>query len=179
MTYFISNVNTPLTLFGVTAFGRLGISVWYERKHTMIRKYRSPIPGHVRVVFELPSCVWADRISLTGDFNDWRENDIMLQQTRSGVWQATVDLPMGGRYQFRYIVDGQWRTDSHADGTLDNNYGSENSLVIAILPESELIPETTPMIRESRPRRAYPQPSTPTLMPRTRTAAHTAPSVAA
>jgi hypothetical protein len=145
----------------------------------MIRKYCSPIPGHVRVVFELPSCVWADRISLTGDFNEWRENDIMLQQTRSGVWQATVDLPLGGRYQFRYVVDGQWRTDSHADGTLDNNFGSQNSVVIATMIENEQVQEAAGLIRESRPLRPYPTPSSPTLLPRPRTAARLNPSVAA
>ena len=28
----------------------------------MIRKYLSPYSGHVHIVFELPSCLWADRI---------------------------------------------------------------------------------------------------------------------
>jgi hypothetical protein len=135
----------------------------------MIRKFRSPIPGHVRVIFELPSCVWADRISLTGDFNEWHENDVMLQQTRSGVWQAALDLPLGARFQFRYVVDGQWCTDSHADGTSDNNFGSQNSLVIAALPESEQLQETPGLIRESRPLRAYPASPGAPLLPRTRT----------
>ena len=133
----------------------------------MIRKYRSPVPGHVRVVFELPSCVWADRISLTGEFNNWRENDILLQQTRSGVWQAAVDLPLGASYQFRYVVDGQWRTDSHADGLSSNMYGSQNSFVIAELPESEQLQETPGLIREKRPLRHFVPPSPPTMPPPT------------
>jgi 1,4-alpha-glucan branching enzyme len=145
----------------------------------MIRKYRSPIAGHVRVVFELPSCVWADRISLTGDFNEWRENDIMLQQTRSGVWQATVDLPIGTRYQFRYVVDGQWRTDSHADGTSDKSFGSQNSLEIANLPESEQIQDTAGLIRESRPLRNLPTTPSPTILPRARTSPPSGPYAAA
>ena len=135
----------------------------------MIRKYRSPIPGHVRVVFELPSCVWADHISLTGEFNDWRENDIVLQQTRSGVWQATVDLPLGASYQFRYIVDGQWRTDSHADGVSNNTYGSQNSLIIAKLPEGEHVQETPGLVRESRALRAFAPPATTNMPQRTLT----------
>jgi 1,4-alpha-glucan branching enzyme len=140
----------------------------------MIRKYNSPLAGHVRVVFELPSSVWADRISLTGDFNEWRENDIMLQQTRSGVWQAAVDLPFGTRSQFRYVVDGQWYTDSHADGMSDNTYGSQNSLVIANLPESEQAYETPGLIRESRFLHTYPMPSSPTILPRIRTSSKAA-----
>jgi 1,4-alpha-glucan branching enzyme len=143
----------------------------------MIRKYNSPLAGHVRVVFELPSSVWADRISLTGDFNEWRENDIMLQQTRSGVWQAAVDLPFGSRSQFRYVVDGQWCTDSHADGMSDNTYGSQNSLVVANLPESEQLQETPGLIRESHPLRTFATPPSPTLLPRTRTATSVMPYI--
>ncbi len=103
----------------------------------------------------------------------------MLQQTRSGVWKATVDLPLGGRYQFRYVVDGQWRTDSHADGTLENSFGSQNSVVEATLPESELVLEATALRRESRPLRAYPTPPAPALLPHARTAAHLTPPDAA
>lgn len=145
----------------------------------MIRKYRSPIPGHVRVVFELPSCVWADRISLTGDFNQWRENDILLQQARSGVWQATVDLPLGAKYHFRYIVDGEWTTDSHADEMSDNSFGSQNSVIYATLPESEQVPETPGLIRESRPLRTFTTPPSTTILPRTGTRTQPRPHVAA
>jgi hypothetical protein len=144
----------------------------------MIRKYRSPIPGHVRVVFELPSCVWADRISLTGDFNGWRENDIVLQQTRSGVWQAAVDLPLGASYQFRYVVDGQWTTDSHADGMSDNRHGSQNSVVVANLPESEQIEETPGLIRESRPLRSFSTSPSLIILPRPRTSTPSVPHIA-
>jgi hypothetical protein len=103
----------------------------------MIKKYLSPVPGHVRVVFELPSCIWADRIFLSGDFNNWRAGDIQLQQDRSGIWRAVLDLHVGRRYEFRYLIDGEWRTDFHADGQADNTFGSQNSLVIAELAESE------------------------------------------
>jgi 1,4-alpha-glucan branching enzyme len=141
----------------------------------MIRKYRSPNPGHVRVVFELPSSVWADRISLTGDFNDWRENDIVLKQARSGVWQATVDLPLGTRHQFRYVIDGQWSTDSHADGMSDNSYGSQNSVVVATMPDGEQIQQTPALIHDSRPLRTYSPPTSP-ILPRPRTTAPLAPT---
>lgn len=121
----------------------------------MIHKSRAPNPGFVRVVFELPSCVWADRIFLTGDFNDWEENELPLRQDRNGVWKAVLDLPVGRQYEFRYIIDGQWRTDSHADGFASNMYGSQNSLVIAELPQDELMVENTGLIRESRPMRPF------------------------
>ena len=126
-----------------------------ERKPTVIRKSRSPLAGHVRVVFELPACVWADRICVTGDFNDWRPDAHPLTQTRQGVWQVAIDLPSGNSYQFRYVIDGQWRTDSHADGFAESGLGSQNSVVTAELPASELIVESTSLVRDSGPQRPF------------------------
>lgn len=100
----------------------------------MIYKTQSPVPGHVRVTFELPSCVWADRIFLVGDFNGWDEHTTPMQQDRDGVWRATVDLAYGSRCEFRYLIDGHWQTDYHADGQQSNTFGTENSVVCATLP---------------------------------------------
>lgn len=136
----------------------------------MIRKLRSSIPGHVRVVFELPACVWADRIYLSGDFNNWSRTDLPLHQGRDGVWRVVLDLPAGQRYQFRYLVDGQWRTDYHADGYAPNEYGSQNSILEAELPEAELQAEPAfagSNIHEERGEAGwavrFPQPRTPSI----------------
>lgn len=37
----------------------------------MVRKTRSTEIEYVRVFFELPAYLWADRIFVGGDFNDW------------------------------------------------------------------------------------------------------------
>ena len=100
----------------------------------MIRKHSSPIAGHVRVVFELPPGIWADRVFVAGDFNDWDEAGIPMVLTQDGVWQAALDLPAGTRHEFRYRIDGEWRTDYHADGYTSNLHGTENSVVVAELP---------------------------------------------
>ena len=102
----------------------------------MIYKTLSPLPGHVRVTFELPSCIWADRIYLVGDFNQWCEQATPMRQDRDGVWRATIDLKQGTQAEFRYLIDGQWRTDFHADGETTNTFGSQNSVARAELPEA-------------------------------------------
>lgn len=118
----------------------------------MIRKMKSLLPNHVRVVFELPACVWADRIYLSGDFNQWHERDIVLRQDRDGVWRVALDLPAGRRYEFRYLIDGQWRTDLHADGCADNRCGTQNSVVIAeLLAVEPLTTFVRSHVRESAP----------------------------
>jgi 1,4-alpha-glucan branching enzyme len=100
----------------------------------MIHKVCSPKLGHVRIVFELPSCIWADRIFVTGDFNGWDKSATPLRQDRDGAWRATLDLRAGTRHEFRYLIDGQWSTDYHADGCTANVHGSQNSIVIVELP---------------------------------------------
>ena len=104
----------------------------------MIYKILSPQPNHVRMIFELPACVWADRIFLIGDFNQWCATTTPMRQDREGVWRATVDLPCGSRCEFRYLIDGQWKTDYHADGFTTNVYGTDNSVVEATLPNEML-----------------------------------------
>jgi hypothetical protein len=99
----------------------------------MIHKSPSPIPGRVRITFELPACVWADRIFLVGDFNQWDQKATPMGQDRDGVWRAVLDLEHGKQCEFRYLIDGQWRTDYHADGATGNGYGTENSVVRATL----------------------------------------------
>ncbi len=105
----------------------------------MIHKTTSPQPNHVRVVFELPSCIWADRIFLVGDFNKWSATATPMRQNRDGVWRITLDLPHGSRYEYRYLIDGLWKTDSHADGFATNLHGLESSVVNATLPGSAVL----------------------------------------
>ncbi len=110
----------------------------------MIRKIPSPKADCVRVIFELPACIWADRIFLVGDFNEWNTAIAPFTQGWDGIWQAVVDLPTGREYAFRYLVDGAWQTDFHSDGWATNEYGSQNSIVSATLP-----PDSFPTLGDS------------------------------
>lgn len=104
----------------------------------MITKRKSSQPGFVCVCFELPAYLWADRVYVVGDFNDWDRQRTPLHQARDGVWRVEIDLPCGQRFQFRYYVDNHWLTDNHADGMTDNPYGTQNSIVETALPITEL-----------------------------------------
>ncbi|MEZ4864558.1 MAG: isoamylase early set domain-containing protein [Caldilineaceae bacterium] len=104
----------------------------------MIYKQKSILPGYVHVIFELPACLWADRIHLVGEFCDWDHERLPLQQDRDGVWRIELDLPSGQRYEFRYRVDDRWLTDSHADELTMNVYGTQNSVVYTTLPVEQL-----------------------------------------
>lgn len=114
----------------------------------MIYKVPSSQPGYACVVFELPSCVWADRIYVSGTFNHWSEHALPMVQERDGVWRARLNLPLGQRYEFRYVIDGRWQTDYHADGFTENRYGSHNSIVdlnlVMVLPATNQAGDQVP-----------------------------------
>ncbi|MGC8779761.1 MAG: isoamylase early set domain-containing protein [Anaerolineae bacterium] len=97
----------------------------------MIYKEPSPDKNTVLVTFELPSSIWAERVNLVGDFNDWDTTRDEMQQSRAdGRWRITLELPKGREYEFRYLVNGRdWHNDWHADKYRPNKYGTDNSVV--------------------------------------------------
>ncbi len=131
----------------------------------MVSTQESPnTPAHsfVRVTFELPSCTWADRISVCGDFNAWEIGALLMRQGRDGVWRVSVDLDPNRKYEFRYSMDGTWQTDYHADGWSTNVHGSENSVVdTGLLPEGavEIIESLQPRPLNGTTQRSVPAPA--------------------
>jgi 1,4-alpha-glucan branching enzyme len=97
----------------------------------MIKKEPVSKTGQVRVTFELPSTMWAERINLVGEFNDWDTTATPMTHNRTDAnWKVTLFLEPGRRYRFRYLVDGkEWLNDWHADDHVDNPYGSYDSVV--------------------------------------------------
>lgn len=101
----------------------------------MIHKRRSPNHGKVLVTFEIPGTIWAERINLLGDFNDWDPDSLPFQRTRGGDWHIELELEMGRNYSFRYLLDGEhWRDDWHADSHVPNPHGGYDSVIIAEVP---------------------------------------------
>ena len=97
----------------------------------MITKESLPDGMNMRVTFELPSSIWAERVNLVGDFNGWDTTKHEMRQSRSdGAWRITLELPTGREYQFRYLVNGRdWHNDWHADRYVPGLYGVDNSVV--------------------------------------------------
>ncbi|MFN8490154.1 MAG: isoamylase early set domain-containing protein [Caldilineaceae bacterium] len=116
----------------------------------MIAKTLSQLPNQVCVTFELPACIAAERIFLAGDFNHWCPTATPLHQEADGVWRVRVELPLGSQYEYRYLIDGDWKTDYHADGLAPNPYGTDNSVVCAMLPALSPLARSSSQVRERR-----------------------------
>ena len=56
----------------------------------------------------------AKEVILMGDFNNWSSKKHLMRQDGNGVWNKAVLLPPGS-YQYKFLVDGQWREDPKND----------------------------------------------------------------
>jgi 1,4-alpha-glucan branching enzyme len=74
----------------------------------MIKKVPVKEKGLVRVAFELPSAVWAERVNVMDEFNDWHTMSTPMTRERADAsWMAIVELETGRRYRFRHVVGGK------------------------------------------------------------------------
>lgn len=78
----------------------------------------------VRFEFKAPT---ARRVLLVGDFNAWNNAGVALKRSKDGIWSIDLGLKPG-KYQYKYIVDGQWKTDPSNRISVRNPFGSENSI---------------------------------------------------
>ena len=70
----------------------------------------------------------AEAVFVTGDFNRWRARDLRLRRDQTGSWKVQVWL-QPGRYEYRFIVDGEWQDDPHASFRVPNDFGSSNCVL--------------------------------------------------
>ena len=86
----------------------------------------SAIP-RVKVTFVLPICD-AKRVSLSGDFNGWSPDATSMKRYDDGHWETTVELAPG-RYEYKFVRDGEWMPDLLAHENVLNRHGTLNSVV--------------------------------------------------
>ena len=67
----------------------------------------------------------AQTVQLAGDFTGWELCPVSLKKLKSGLWKTTVALEAGS-YQYRFLVDGQWRDDPDCAARVPNPFGAEN-----------------------------------------------------
>ncbi len=70
----------------------------------------------------------AEEVFVTGDFNDWHLHDLRLRKDPTGLWRVEVWLAPG-RYEYRFIVDGEWRKDPRAATWVPNDFGYSNGIL--------------------------------------------------
>ncbi len=69
----------------------------------------------------------AQSVLVTGTFCDWQDG-YALKKDRTGLWKTTVSL-LPGHYEYRFIVDGEWRDDPQCTDRVPNAFGGENCVL--------------------------------------------------
>ncbi|MFH1231194.1 MAG: isoamylase early set domain-containing protein [Planctomycetota bacterium] len=81
---------------------------------------------YIRFVLYTPG---AYKVSLIGDFNDWKTDDILLKSNQTDVWTALVPLPRG-KYQYGFLIDGEkWMPDPSVRTYVQDGFGNINSII--------------------------------------------------
>jgi 1,4-alpha-glucan branching enzyme len=74
-------------------------------------------------------CTGAEHVYVCGDFNDWHPACLrMIGNADDGLWEKRLTLPLG-RYEYKFVVDGNWLHDPDARENVSNIFGSLNSVV--------------------------------------------------
>ncbi len=71
----------------------------------------------------------AKEVVLTGDFTQWAKDKVRLTPTAGGEWITVLDLAPG-EYQYRLIVDGEWRDHAEASRKVGNAFGTQNCVLV-------------------------------------------------
>lgn len=85
----------------------------------------TPRTVDVRFVLSRPG---SKRVSLCGQFNGWSPDETPMKQAESRCWETTLAL-QPGRYEYKFIADGEWLHDPNARENLPNPHGSLNSVM--------------------------------------------------
>jgi hypothetical protein len=83
--------------------------------------------GKKTVEFRL-SMPQARTVAVVGTFNNWDTKQTPMQKEGAG-WKATIPLAPG-RYEYRFVADGQWLSDPNAKESVGNDFGSTNSVLV-------------------------------------------------
>jgi len=94
-----------------------------------------------RVTFRLkaPS---VKEVILMGDFNNWDAGSHPMEKDENGIWKVSMMIPPG-KYEYRLLVDGQWRLDSGNNQTVPNSFGTENNVLTVFEKQANHLFENT------------------------------------
>jgi 1,4-alpha-glucan branching enzyme len=90
-------------------------------------KKSSPKIKRRRITFQYENPK-ATQVLLVGNFNGWDEKKHPMKNDGSGRWGKNV-LLVPGIYEYKFIVDGQWKKDPANKVSCPNSFGTSNSVL--------------------------------------------------
>ena len=70
----------------------------------------------------------AHDVYVAASFNEWHPQATPMVSLGNGKWAKELALP-AGRYEYRFVVDGEWISDPKAKECAPNPFGTVNSVL--------------------------------------------------
>jgi len=93
----------------------------------MKKAKQNPKPKRRRVNFALTD-QGAHNVNLVGDFNEWNQKSHPMKKDAVGTWKKTTLLEPG-LYEYKFLVDGEWKEDPLNPNRCRNRFGTFNCIV--------------------------------------------------
>jgi 1,4-alpha-glucan branching enzyme len=75
------------------------------------------------------ACRDAQQVFIAGSFNEWRPSTTPMIRRSDGKWAGELKLAPG-RYEYRFVVDGEWTDDPAATDLIPNPFGGANAVLV-------------------------------------------------
>ena len=69
------------------------------------------------------------KVFVAGTFNDWDPAANRLRQNGNSTYAANIRLAPG-RYEYKFVIDGEWLIDTENSDWILNDMGSLNSVIV-------------------------------------------------
>jgi len=97
------------------------------------RRERPDLPPPGKLIEFTCRAPQAHAVAVAGSFNEWDPRRTPLEREEEGLWR--VRLPLSpGRYEYRFVVDGQWQEDAAAREFAPNPFGGRNAVLVVPPP---------------------------------------------
>lgn len=97
----------------------------------MNKTYLKSKKGVVKVTFEVTPEVETRQAAVVGEFNNWNPSATPMKRKKDGSFSVALNLESAKQYRYKYYLDGQrWMTDPHADASIPNIFGSQDSVLV-------------------------------------------------
>lgn len=111
----------------LVAAASFGLASWHRGEPARVAATPAA-PAHVlaRLTYRGPR---AREVAVAGDFNGWKAEASPMRRGEGGVWTVEIPLSPGKRYEYMFLVDGQWLTDPNATASVADGFGGRNAVL--------------------------------------------------
>lgn len=103
--------------------------VGLDENRQLVKKIKEvKVSANGNTLFKLKGKQNAQRVILTGSFNHWNEQAILMHKSDAG-WEVRMDLPPG-IYEYKFIADGEWTHDKSNPLQVLNEHYTFNSILL-------------------------------------------------